>query len=79
MMDNIAKYVETIFASGVRVSNPLVDLNISDNFNKPNYCDVIGTVLYDRNIFNIDFLSQQSKSKKKQGITSFFTWLDQYI
>ena len=79
MMDNISKYVETIFASGVRISSPLPHLNLENNFNKPNFCDIIGSILYDRDIFNIDFLDKQSKSPKKRGISSFFTWLDQYI
>ncbi len=79
MMDNIAKYVETIFASGVRVSNPLDRLNLSSNFNKPNFCDIIGTILYEKDIFKIDYLEKQSNSLKKRGISSFFTWLDQYI
>ncbi len=79
MMDNIAKYVETIFASGVRVSNPLNQLNLENNFKKPNYCDIIGSILYDENLFKIGFLTNLSKNSKKRGISSFFTWLDQYI
>ena len=79
MMDNIEKYVETIFASGVRVSSPLDQLNLENNFKKPNFCDIIGSILYDQDLFKIDFLANQSKTSKKQGISSFFTWLDQYI
>jgi len=79
MMDNITKYVETIFASGVRVSSPLDQLNLENNFKKPNFCDIIGSVLYDQDLFKIDFLAKQSKTSKKRGISAFFTWLDQYI
>ena len=79
MTDNIAKYVETIFASSVRVSKPSDGLKIDSNFDKPNYCDVVGSILYDRSLFRINFLGKQSKSSKKRGISSFFTWLDQYI
>jgi len=79
LMDNIEKYVETIFASGVRVSNPLDQLNLENNFKKPNFCDIIGSILYDQDLFKIDFLANQSKTSKKRGISSFFTWLDQYI
>ena len=78
-MDNISNYVETIFASGVRVSSPLEKLNLDNKFKKPNFCDIIGSILYDRELFKIDFLANQSKTTKKQGILSFFTWLDQYI
>ncbi len=79
MMDNIEKYVETIFASGVRVSNPLEQLNLDNIFKKPNYCDIIGSILYDQDLFKIDFLANQLKTSKKQGISGFFSWLDQYI
>ena len=79
MMDNIAKYVETIFASGVRVSNPLNQLNLENNFRKPNFCDIIGSILYDKDVFKIDFLANQTKIKNKRGISTFFSWLDQYI
>ena len=79
MMDNIANYVETIFASSVRVSKPLDELKIDSSFDKPNFCDIFGSILYDRNLYRIDFLSKQSKHSKKRGISSFFSWLDQYI
>ena len=79
MMDNIAKYVETIFASGVRVSSPLEQLNLENNFKKPNFCDIIGSILYDHDLFKIDFLANQSKNSKKLGFSGFFSWLDQYI
>ncbi len=79
MMDNIEKYVETIFASGVRVSSPLAQLNLDNNFKKPNFCDIIGSILYDQDLFKIDFLANQSKNSKKRGISGFFSWLDQYI
>ncbi|MDC2978385.1 cell division protein FtsA [Pelagibacteraceae bacterium] len=79
MMDNIEKYVETIFASGVRVSNPLDQLDLENKFKKPNFCDIIGSIVYDQDLFKIDFLVNQSQNSKKRGISSFFTWLDQYI
>ncbi len=79
MLDNVEKYVETIFASGVRVSNPLEQLNLESNFNRPNFCDIIGSILYEQDLFKIDFLANQLKTSKKRGITGFFTWLDQYI
>ena len=79
MMDNIEKYVETIFASGVRVSRPLEQLNLDNNFKKPNFCDIIGSILYEQNLFKIEFLANQLKNTKKRGIWRFFSWLDQYI
>ena len=78
-LDNIEKYVSTIFACGTRVANPLSELNLHKDNNRASFCDVIGTILYDPNLFRVDFLYNQSNSKKKHGISSFFTWLDQYI
>ena len=78
-LDNIEKYVETIFASSVRVANPSNDLNLEKDFMKPNYCDIIGTVLYDANLYKINFLENKRNISKKRGISSFFSWLDQYI
>ena len=78
-LDNIEKYVETIFASSVRVANPLNDLNLEKDFMKPNYCDIIGTVLYDANLYRINFLENKRNISKKPRISSFFSWLDQYI
>ena len=78
-LDNIEKYVATIFASGTRVGYPINELNLKKDFNKPNFCDVIGTILYDPNLYRIKFLEKRSNSSKKQGIYGFFSWLDQYI
>ena len=74
MMDNIEKYVETIFASGVRVSSPLEQLNLDNNFKKPNFCDIIGSILYDQDLFKLIF-SKSSKNSKKRGISAFFLGL----
>tara|TARA_Y100001970_G_C14107185_1_gene788818 strand:+ start:71 stop:1291 length:1221 start_codon:yes stop_codon:yes gene_type:complete len=78
-LDNIEKYVSTIFASETRVARPINDLNLQKDYNKPNFCDIIGTVLYDPNIYKVNFLQKQSNNVKKRGLKGFFTWLDQYI
>ena len=78
-LDHIESYVSTIFASSTRIANPISELNLQKDFKKPNYCDVIGSILYDPNLYKINFIEKQSISKKKQGISGFFTWLDQYI
>ncbi len=78
-LDSIEKYVSTIFASGARIAKPLDNLELNKEFNKPNFCDVIGSIMYDQTLHKNNFLEKQVKSKKNQGITGFFTWLDQYI
>ena len=78
-LDSIEKYVSAIFASNSRVANPINELNIQKDFNKSNYCDVIGSILYDPYLYKIDFLHKSKNSKKKHRISGFFSWLDQYI
>lgn len=78
-LDNIEKYVETIFASTTRIAKPLYIQNLDKNFNRPNYCDILGSVIFDQNLFDLNLLQKRAKSQKKPGISSFFTWLDQYI
>ena len=48
-------------------------------YKKPNFSDVIGTVLYDKNIHKINIIEKKTKFRKKTGIPGFFAWLDQYI
>ena len=78
-LDNIEKYVSTIFASSTRIAYPLNYLNLQKHHNNPSYCDVIGSILYDPNFHKVSFIENRSNLPKKQGISSFFTWLDQYI
>ena len=78
-LDNIEKYVSAIFACETRIGTPLTTLKIDRDYNKPNFCDAIGSILYDPKFHKINFLENQSNTQKKRGITSFFTWLDQYI
>ena len=78
-LDNLDKYVSTIFASQSRVSKPIDNLNLEKHFNKPYFSNIIGSILYDPNLYEINFLKKHTKKSKKLGISSFFTWLDQYI
>ena len=78
-LDNIEKYVETIFASSTRVACPINLNNLPKDFCKPNYSDIAGTVIFNPNFYKISFLEKKKNLSKKQGIMGFFTWLDQYI
>ena len=78
-LDNIEEYVSTIFASGVRVASPLDFLEINKDYNKPNFCDVLGSIIYDSRHYKVNFLEKRLNTRKKQGISGFFSWLDQYI
>ncbi len=78
-LDGVEKYVEAIFACSTRMAYPQNSLNLDNNFKKPNFCDVIGSIIYDQSKYTLNFLKKNTNSKKKQGISGFFNWLDQYI
>ena len=41
--------------------------------------DIIGTVLFDPDNYEIKYLKKDRKNKKNPGFSGFFAWLDQYI
>ena len=78
-LDNLEKYVGLIFASSTRIAKPLSQFNLNKEYNRSNFCDIFGTILYDENIYKLNFLSKGSNLRKNRGIYGFFSWLDQYI
>ena len=45
---------------------------LQKEYKKPNFSDVIGTVLYDKNIHKIDFFEKKTKFRKKHWNSWFF-------
>ena len=41
--------------------------------------DIIGTVLFDPDNYEIKYFKKDRKNKKNLGFAGFFSWLDQYI
>ena len=41
--------------------------------------DIIGSVLFDPDNYEIKYLKKDRKNKKNPGFSGFFAWLDQYI
>ncbi len=78
-LEGIDEYVKMIFSGNVRVGKPHDHLNLKREFYKPNFSDVIGTIIFDIHDFKVNFLTKSTKINKKQGISGFFAWLDQYI
>ncbi len=78
-LEGIEEYAKIIFSSNVRIARPHDYLLINEKFIKPNFSDVIGTILFRRADFNDYSSNISNKIKKKAGISTFFTWLDQYI
>tara|TARA_B100000575_G_scaffold172467_1_gene138170 strand:- start:7200 stop:8420 length:1221 start_codon:yes stop_codon:yes gene_type:complete len=78
-LDNIEKYVETIFASSTRIAKPLDSFKLQKDYNNPSFCDTIGSILFDPNFYELNFLNKNKKKTKIVGISRFFNWIDQYI
>ena len=78
-LEGITEYAKIIFSSNVRLGNPLESLKLDSKLSKSNFADIIGTVLFDPNNFNIKYINKDRNNRKNQGISGFFSWLDQYI
>ncbi len=78
-LDNLEKYVGLIFASSTRIAKPLSQFNLDKVYNRSNFCDILGTILYDEKHYKLNFLTKASNLRKNNGISGFFSWLDQYI
>ena len=78
-LEGIKEYAKFIFSSNVRIGKPLDYLNIDKKYSNSSMADIIGTVLFDPNYFEIKYLKKDKKNKKNLGFSGFFAWLDQYI
>ena len=78
-LDNLEKYVGLIFANSSRIAKPLSQFNLNKDYNRSNFCDILGTILYDENIYKLNFSAKGHNLRKNTGISGFFSWLDQYI
>ena len=78
-LDNLEKYVGLIFANSTRIAKPLAQFYLNKDYNRSNFCDILGTILYDENIYKLNFFAKGHNLRKKTGISGFFSWLDQYI
>ena len=78
-LEGIAEYAKLIFSSNVRIGKPKEILQLDKMFLTPSMADIIGTILYDPNDYEVKFVKNSKKNKKKPGFSGFLTWLDQYI
>jgi cell division protein FtsA len=78
-LEGITDYAQIIFDSNVRLgkTNSINGLNVS--FLKPQFSQTIGTILYDRADYQVDFLKNSEKIKNSSFFSQFSAWLDQYI
>ena len=78
-LEGISQYAEMIFSSNVRIGFPKEDIFPDKSLINSSFSDVIGSSLFNPDVFLDKILDKQGKKQKKQGFTGFFNWLDQYI
>ena len=78
-LEGITEYAKAIFSSNVRIGKPLNYLDLDKKLSNSSMADIIGTILFDPNDYEIKYFKKDKKNKKNLGFSGFFSWLDQYI
>ena len=78
-LEGISQYAEMIFSSNVRIGFPKEDIIPDKSEINSSFSDVIGSSLFNPDVFLDKILDKKGKKQKKQGFKGFFNWLDQYI
>ena len=79
LLEGISEYAQQIFNSNVRIGKPLPLVGLEEKFFKPQFSQTLGTILFNKNDYEISFLKNKEKTKKNNVLSRFSTWLDQYI
>jgi len=78
-LEGIADYAQTIFDSNVRLGKPHGVVGLNKSFSGPQFSQTIGSILYERDKYEVNFLKKSQKITKNTLIGRFSSWLDQYI
>ena len=79
MLEGIVEYAQVIFDSNVRIGMPLSIKGLDKKFINPQFSQTIGTILFNKSDYDIEFLRNEEKNKNNTVLSHFFSWLDQYI
>ena len=79
ILEGIAEYAQVIFDSNVRIGMPLSIKGLDKKFINPQFSQTIGTILFNKKDYEIEFLRSEEKYKKNTVLSRFSSWLDQYI
>ena len=79
ILEGIAEYAQVIFDSNVRIGMPLSIKGLDNKFINPQFSQTIGTILFNKSDYEIEFLRSEEKYKKNTVLSRFSSWLDQYI
>ena len=79
ILECIAEYAQVIFDSNVRIGMPLSIKGLDKKFINPQFSQTIGTILFNKSDYEIEFLRSEEKYIKNNVLSRFSSWLDQYI
>ena len=79
ILEGIAEYAQVIFDSNVRIGMPLSIKGLDKKFINPQFSQTIGTILFNKSDYEIEFLRSEEKYIKNTVLSRFSSWLDQYI
>ena len=80
LLEGIEEYAQIIFDSKTRISQPISIEGLDNKFNKPQFSQTVGLMIYEENNHKFNFLlKNKEKIEKKTIFKRFFAWLDQYI
>ena len=79
LLEGIEEYAQFIFDSNVRIGKPRILPGLSSKFLKPQFSQTVGTILYNREDYEINLLEKKEKNQKNTIFSHFFAWLDRYI
>ena len=79
LLEGVAEYAQVIFDSNVRLGKPLPIQGLKNNYLKPQFSQTIGTILYHRSDYEIEFLKKRDNFEKNGIFSQFSSWLDKYI
>ena len=78
-LEGISDYAQIIFDSNVRLGKPFGLSGLNKNFSGPQFSQTIGSILYQNDDFDLNFLRNKQNIRKNTLFGRFSSWLDQYI
>ena len=79
LLEGIIDYAQIIFDSNVRLGKPFGIHGLNKKFSGPQFSQTIGTVFYQENEYELNFLKKSQKIQKNTIFSRFSSWLDKYI
>ena len=80
LLEGIEEYAQIIFDSKTRLSQSIPYLGLDKKYNKPQFSQTFGLMMYNNNDYQFDFLSEnKEKIEENSYFGRFSSWLDKYI